>query len=125
MAIFAGIMLITVPKTKKNGPKKEEFTLAIQAVDVLPILVPKTMSKLFRNDITPELANVTVSDDTKELDWIMAVTMAPRKKPPSGIWVILPIHLASLSFPKPSISLLKFCKPWTNKVIAAIMAIIV
>lgn len=106
--ILPGIILITVPKTKKNGPRKEDWKLAIHAVEVLPIFVPNKINKLFLKVMTFELTNVTVSEETKVLDWMMAVTIAPRKKPPKGISVIVLIHRDNLSLPKLSISLLKF-----------------
>lgn len=123
--IFPGIILITVPRTRKKGPRKDDWKLAIHAVEVFPILVPRSISKLFLSVITPELTSVTVNEDTKVLDWIIAVTIAPRIKPPRGICVTLFIHRDNFSLPKLSISLLKFCSPWINKVIAAIITITV
>ena len=68
MDILPGIILISVPSTRKKGPRNEDWKLAIHAVEVLPILVPKTINKLSRRDNTPVLASETVNEDTSVLD---------------------------------------------------------
>ena len=121
--ILDGIILIKVPKTIKNGPRKSEFIETIQAVEVVPILVPSRIKILSRNVIIPELTKVTVREDTKVLDCTIAVSIPPKAKPPKGIFVIFPIHFDSLSVPMFSISLLKLCNPKTNKEMDAIIMI--
>lgn len=106
-AILVGMVLIRVPKTMKNGPRKKEFNDTIQAVEVVPTLVPNNMMMLSRKLMIPELTKETVSVETKVLDCITAVNAAPRKKPPMGSWVIFPIHRVNRAVPKFSISLLK------------------
>src|SRR5690554_6607074 len=98
--IRVGIILINVPKTIKRGPKKEDSIETIQAVEVVPTLVPNKIKMLSRNVITPVLTNETVSEETKVLDCTIEVKIPPIKKPLNGKTVILFIHFDSRSVPK-------------------------
>ena len=66
--ILVGIILISIPKTIKKGPRKADCIETIQAVDVVPILVPSNIIILSRNVITPVLPRETVIEDTNVLD---------------------------------------------------------
>lgn len=109
--IRVGIILTKTPNTINNGPNKSASIDTIQAVAVLPILVPRRINKLSLKVTTPLLTSDTVKDDINVLDWTIDVAIPPKAKPPNGITVTLPIHLESLSRPKLSISLLKLCSP--------------
>src|SRR5690606_3810730 len=104
-------MLTKVPNTMKKGPNKEDWKDTIHAVAVVPIFVPKRISRLSRKVIIHVFTNETVNDETKVLDWIIPVTTAPKVKLPNFHLVSFPIHLESFSSPKCSISLLKLCRP--------------
>jgi hypothetical protein len=109
------------PKTIKKGPKNADCIETIQAVAVLPIFVPNNNKRLSRKVRIPVLTKETVREDTSVLDWITEVRTPPNINPPKGTAVTLPIHLESFSLPKPSISLLKLCSPYTNRAMDAII----
>lgn len=95
-----GNILISEPNTMKNGPKNADCMETIQAVEVFPILVPKSMRMELRKLSTPELVKVTVSEEISVLDWIMAVATLPNRNPPKGKAVTLEIARESFSTPK-------------------------
>ena len=87
------------------------------------MLAPKMIPTLFRKESNPPFTSPTAMTDVAELDWMTAVTTAPMTRPMIGILVALARNLRNRSPVTCSISLEKFSKPKTKRMMAVRPAI--
>ena len=67
----------------------------IQAVQVVPMLVPRITATALASDISPAPTKASTMSDTAELDWSTAVVVTPTISPLSRVPVARRIRLRS------------------------------
>lgn len=106
-----GRMLRIVPRTMNRGPMSVSRIEMSHAVEVVPMLAPRTTPRLDRNVRMAESTSEMASATTALLDWTMAVAIAPSRMPRTGSRVRRPSLFFSVSPPTAWISRVKACSP--------------
>ena len=85
------------PRIINTGANEVNLKATNCAVIVVPIFAPNIIPILFLNESTPAFTRLMAMTEVAELDWIKAVTIAPKRRPIPENLVVLDKNFLNFS----------------------------